>query len=105
MFQKRCKKAVGQSNISPTLLREFPVVIPDKDIQQQYTKLAGKHSRLLFQQREALRQAEHLFQTLLHKAFRGELGAGDEHVVEILSTPLVNDTAEAKLVQARMGLE
>ena len=32
-----------------------------------------KFERLRAQQREAERQAEHLFQTLLHRAFRGEL--------------------------------
>ena len=32
-----------------------------------------KFERLRAQQREAQRQAEHLFQTLLHRAFRGEL--------------------------------
>ena len=32
-----------------------------------------KFERFRAQQREALRQAEHLFQTLLHRAFRGEL--------------------------------
>ena len=32
--------------------------------------IAVQHST----QREAERQAEHLFQTLLHRAFRGELG-------------------------------
>ena len=32
-----------------------------------------KFERLRAQQREAGRQAEHLFQTLLHQAFRGEL--------------------------------
>ena len=32
-----------------------------------------KFERLHTQQREAERQAEHLFQTLLHRAFQGEL--------------------------------
>jgi type I restriction enzyme S subunit len=32
-----------------------------------------KFERLRTQQREAQRQAEHLFQTLLRRAFRGEL--------------------------------
>ena len=32
-----------------------------------------EYERLCAQQREAERQAEHLFQTLLHRAFRGEV--------------------------------
>lgn len=73
LFQNRCKKAVGQSNISPTLLREFPIALPPLSHQQIFTKIAKKFERLQFQQREAERQAEHLFQTLLHRAFQEEL--------------------------------
>ncbi len=72
MFQARCLKAVGQSNISPTLLKEFPMLIPPLSMQRSYQEVVDKHKRLRGQQREALRQAEHLFQTLLHGAFRGE---------------------------------
>jgi hypothetical protein len=38
-----------------------------------FSPIAHKFERLRAQQREAQRQAEHLFQTLLHRAFRGEL--------------------------------
>jgi len=73
LFQERCKKAVGQSNISPTLLKEFPMLVPPLPLQQEFAKVVQKFERLRAQQREAQRQAEHLFQTLLHRAFRGEV--------------------------------
>jgi type I restriction enzyme S subunit len=73
MFQERCKKAVGQSNISPTLLKEFPMLIPPLSLQQKFAHIVQKYERLLAQQQEAERQAEHLFQTLLDRAFRGEV--------------------------------
>ncbi|MBN1812240.1 MAG: restriction endonuclease subunit S [Anaerolineae bacterium] len=73
LFQKRCKKAVGQSNVSPTLLREFPMLMPPIPLQQQFARVVRKAERLRAQQREAQRQAEHLFQALLHRAFRGEM--------------------------------
>ena len=38
-----------------------------------------KFERLRAQQREAQRQAEHLFQTLLHRAFRGEVCNHEAH--------------------------
>ena len=41
--------------------------------QQQFAHIVHKFERLRAQQREAERQAEHLFQALLHRAFRGEL--------------------------------
>ncbi len=73
LFQERCKKAIGQSNISPTLLREFPVLIPPLPLQEKFAQIVQRYERLRTQQREAERQAEHLFQTVLHRAFRGEL--------------------------------
>ena len=73
LLQERCKKAVGQSNISPTLLQEFPVLKPSIPLQQKFAQIVHKYERLHAQQREAARQTEHLFQTLLHRAFAGEL--------------------------------
>lgn len=69
LFQERCKKAVGQSNISPTLLKEFPMYFPPVERQREFVEVVRQVDRLRRQQREADRQAEHLFQTLLHRAF------------------------------------
>lgn len=69
LFQGRCKKAVGQSNISPTLLKEFPMLSPPVNLQEEYGLIVAKHRRLQLQQEEALRQTEHLFQALLWRAF------------------------------------
>jgi hypothetical protein len=41
--------------------------------QKQFAHIVHKFERLRAQQREAERQAEHLFQALLHRAFRGEV--------------------------------
>lgn len=73
IFRERCKKAVGQSNVSPTLLKEFPMIVPPLPLQEKFAEIVQKFERVRRQQREATRQAEHLFQTLLHRAFRGEL--------------------------------
>jgi type I restriction enzyme S subunit len=73
LFQERCKKAVGQSSISPTLLKEFPMPIPPLPLQEQFAHVVHKFERLRTQQCEAERQAEHLFQALLHRAFRREV--------------------------------
>jgi type I restriction enzyme, S subunit len=71
LFRDRCKKAVGQSNISPTLLKEFPTYIPPLPLQQKFAALAERVERVRAVQREALRQAEHLFASLLYRAFDG----------------------------------
>ena len=54
-------------------------------LQEEFVRIAQRYNRLRAQQREALRQAEHLFEALLHRAFRGELGAGDVEAVEALA--------------------
>lgn len=69
MMQERCKKAVGQSNISPTLLKEFPFLLPPYSLQQKFARAVDGQERLRLQQLEALRQSEHLFQSLLHQFF------------------------------------
>ena len=69
LFQRRCKQAVGQSNISPTLLREFPICLPPMALQKKFAGLVAARDISRSTHVEALRQAEHLFQTLLHDAF------------------------------------
>lgn len=73
LFQQRCRKAVGQSNISPTLLREFAVYVPPLSRQQEFAGLVRRFESLRAQLGEAQRQAEHLFQTLLHTAFASDV--------------------------------
>jgi type I restriction enzyme, S subunit len=56
-------------------VRGLKITTPPLSLQEQYARIVQKHERLRAQQREAERQAEHLFQILLHKAFTGELTA------------------------------
>jgi hypothetical protein len=69
LFVQRCKRAVSQSNISPTLLKEFTIAIPPSDIQSRFAAIVQQHERLRGMQVEALRQAELLYSTLLESAF------------------------------------
>jgi type I restriction enzyme S subunit len=54
-------------------IREFEAIKPPLPLQEKFAKISQKFERVRRQHREATRQAEHLFQTLLHRAFRGEL--------------------------------
>lgn len=58
-----------RERISMGQLAELPVPVPPVSFQQQFTKLVLRHERLRAGHREALRQADHLFQSLLHQAF------------------------------------
>jgi type I restriction enzyme S subunit len=55
------------------IIKELVVPLPPLPLQQQFAHIVHQYERLRAQQREAECQAEHLFQTLLHRAFRGEL--------------------------------
>ena len=68
-FVDRCKRAVSQSNVSPTLLKEFVMYVPPRPLQDSFTTVVQKHERLRRMQVEALRQAEQLYETLLEEAF------------------------------------
>lgn len=53
--------------------KEMLVHLPPLPLQEKFAQIVQRFERLRTQQREAERQAEHLFQTILHRAFRGEL--------------------------------
>jgi len=55
-------------------IRNFPIPLPSDEEQSKFNQIVQKFERLRSQQYEAEHQADHLFQTLLHKAFQGELG-------------------------------
>jgi type I restriction enzyme S subunit len=64
--QTRVRISMGQ-------LAQLEVPIPPLPLQQKFSQIVQKTERLRAQQRESARQGEHLFQSLLHRAFRGEL--------------------------------
>jgi type I restriction enzyme S subunit len=66
------RTTAGQSNIGIDGLAQILIPVPPVHLQNQYVKVIMRHQRLQVQQREALRQAEHLFQALLRRAFAGE---------------------------------
>lgn len=59
--------------LNGTQLKETEIIVPPLPLQENFAAIVRKFERVRRQQREATRQAEHLFQTLLHRAFRGEL--------------------------------
>jgi type I restriction enzyme, S subunit len=82
--RKQADGIVGGS-ASPHLnvgdIKEFIAIIPPLPLQQKFAQIVQKYERLRAQQKEAERQAEHLFQTLLHKAFQGELSSDEDEIL------------------------
>lgn len=67
------KRSTGSAarGISSKNLAEISIPVPPRPLQQQFAALVERVERLRAVQREALRQAEHLFASLLHRAFSG----------------------------------
>jgi type I restriction enzyme S subunit len=59
--------------ITKSKFEKLFLIKPPLPLQQQFAHIVRKFDRLRAQQREAERQAEHLFQALLQRAFRGEV--------------------------------
>ena len=62
--QTRARVSMGE-------LARLPIPVPPLQLQQEFATLVERVERLRAVQREALRQAEHLFASLLHRAFSG----------------------------------
>ncbi|BAY26821.1 restriction modification system DNA specificity subunit [Calothrix sp. NIES-2100] len=84
------------SGINQSGLNSVEVINPPLSLQEKFAQIVQKFERFRTQQREAERQAEHLFQTLLHRAFRGELTSSDfdDEAVSALSQEI--DVKQAK---------
>jgi len=72
-FMTRAGRTAVQYNVNSEQIAEVELPLPPRDEQEGFLRYARRHRSLQRQQHEALRQAEHLFQTLLQRAFRGEL--------------------------------
>lgn len=54
------------------IIKSLRIPLPPLELQQEFAAVVKRVERLRAVQREALRQAEHLFQALLHRAFSGQ---------------------------------
>ena len=66
-------RGANTEGLTLPMIESVPVPNVPLPLQEKFAEIVQKFERVRRQQREATRQAEHLFQTLLHRAFRGEL--------------------------------
>ncbi len=62
-------RGANTEGLTLPMLEEIPAPHVPLTLQAKFSRMAQKYERVRAQQREAERQAEHLFQTLLHRAF------------------------------------
>lgn len=86
-FRSRVQSLAGGSsgsmpNISKEKFMSLAIPLPPLELQHKFAHIVQKFERLRAQGLEAERQAEGLFQTLLHRAFTGELSEKGLEVVK-----------------------
>jgi type I restriction enzyme S subunit len=70
--QKQAKDASNQSSINQDDVLGLRLLLPPLPLQHRFAEVVRAHERLRATQRESLRQADHLFQSLLHRFFTTE---------------------------------
>jgi len=73
LFMLRCKKAVNQANISPTLLKQFNMFLPTIELQTRFAEIVEQVEQLRESQKQSRQHIDNLFNALMQKAFGGEL--------------------------------
>ncbi len=63
----------AQKNINLEILRNLTIPLPPMNLQKQFSSLVMKFTDLKKKSAESERQTEHLFQSLLQRAFEGDL--------------------------------
>jgi len=72
-FFRAAKQTTGIASINMTQLRGFPALRPPFELQERYSRFLANQRRVEQDQLRELGEVETLFQSLLHRAFRGEL--------------------------------
>ncbi len=90
MLLSMVTQQVGQANINSQKLASLPIPLPPKEEVMEITKWLNNYRKLEDEQKEMLhveKSIEALKQSILSKAFRGELGTNDpseENAIELL---------------------
>ncbi|MCL5018673.1 MAG: restriction endonuclease subunit S [Candidatus Pacearchaeota archaeon] len=73
MFFLSSKKAVNQANISPTLLKKFRIYLPPIELQKKFASIVEHVEKLKEKQNQSKEEIDKMFNSLMQKAFNGEL--------------------------------
>jgi len=68
-----CKSIVGMANINAQEMQDIKILLPPVELQNQFADLVGKVEKQKRLAQKSLEKSEELFQSLLQKAFKGEL--------------------------------
>ena len=69
----RAKRAVNQASINQKDVNSLKILLPPIKLQNQFAKLVRELETIKLYQTQSREQIDNLFNTLIHKAFKGEL--------------------------------
>lgn len=78
---KRQQRGVRQKNLNLTMIREIEVILPPLGIQQEFVDLVEKIEQQKLTMQKSLVILENIFQSLLRRAFQGELEINTKIVI------------------------
>lgn len=67
------QRGVRQKNLNLTMIRETKITLPPIKLQQQFAEIVNKTEALKEKQKQSEQELENLFQSLMQRAFKGEL--------------------------------
>lgn len=68
-----CVGGIDKRQINKEHLEEFPIIFPPIELQNQFANFVNQVDKLKFEMEESLRELENNFNSLMQKAFNGEL--------------------------------
>jgi len=86
LLLNKARRAIGMANINAKEVRSLPLILPDRDRQETFVEHIMLLERLRGQRNSTARAVDRLFETLLHRAFTGDLTAQwrEAHMKELL---------------------
>jgi len=86
LLLNKARRAIGMANINAKEVQSLPLILPDRDRQETFVEHIMLLERLRGQRNSTARAVDRLFETLLHRAFTGDLTAQwrEAHMKELL---------------------
>lgn len=84
-------RGANTEGLTVDMLNELWIPTVPKGLQERFSEIAITHEHACRQQYESARQSDHLFDTLLHRAFTGELSDTGGHSVDDVNSVDVRD--------------
>ena len=87
LLLNKARRAIGMANINARELRSLPLILPDRGSQEAFAEHIAALELLRSQRNRTALVIDQLFETLLHRAFTGDLTAQwrEAHMQELLA--------------------